>query len=200
MAKAVVFLLCLAPLASLLWRFQNDQLGANPIEFITRATGDWTLRFLVIGLAITPLRKVLGQPWLIKYRRMIGLYAFFYACLHFITYIWLDKFFDWEDAWRDVMKRPFITVGFLSFVLMIPLALTSTAGGLGRLGGKRWARRHRRVYISAIAGVVHYWWLVKSDIRDPLLYAVLTGILLAYRVGVALLGRQSASRVHASRA
>jgi len=183
--KAAVFLLCLVPLASMAWRGMHDQLGANPIEYITRATGTWTLRFLVIGLAITPARKLLKQPLLIRYRRMIGLYAFFYGCLHLTTYIWLDKFFDWGDAWKDVLKRPFITVGFLAFVAMVPLAITSTAGWIRRLGGKRWQLLHRLVYLSAIAGVIHYYWLVKSDVRLPVFYGVLTAILLSCRALVA---------------
>jgi sulfoxide reductase heme-binding subunit YedZ len=182
----VVFLLCLVPAVSLVWRGLHDQLGANPIEYITRATGTWTLRFLVIGLAVTPLRKLLKQPLLIRFRRLIGLYAFFYGCLHLLTYIWLDKFFDWSDVWKDVMKRPFITMGFLAFVTMVPLALTSTAGSIRRLGGKNWQLLHRLVYVSAIAGVIHYYWLVKSDIRLPVLYGSLTAILLAWRVIVAL--------------
>ncbi|MDZ4800503.1 MAG: protein-methionine-sulfoxide reductase heme-binding subunit MsrQ [Bryobacteraceae bacterium] len=183
--KAAVFLLCLVPLASMAWRGMHDQLGANPIEYITRATGTWTLRFLVIGLAITPARKLLKQPLLIRYRRMIGLYAFFCGCLHLTTYIWLDKFFDWGDAWKDVLKRPFITVGFLAFVAMVPLAITSTAGWIRRLGGKRWQLLHRLVYLSAIAGVIHYYWLVKSDVRLPVFYGVLTAILLSCRALVA---------------
>jgi sulfoxide reductase heme-binding subunit YedZ len=163
--------------------------GANPIEFITHATGDWTIRFLVITLAITPLRKILRLPQLIRFRRMLGLFAFFYACLHFSTWIGLDKFFDWSEMWKDVLKRRFITVGFTAFVLMIPLAITSTAGMIRRLGGKRWQLLHRAIYASAILGVIHYYWLVKSDVRKPLLYASLVGILLAWRFGTWLYGR-----------
>lgn len=180
--KALVFLLCLGPLGALGWYALHDGLGANPIEFITHFTGDWTIRFLVITLAVTPLRKLLHAPDLIRFRRMFGLYAFFYGCLHFLTYIWLDKFFDLADVWKDVVKRPFITIGFLAFVLMIPLALTSTAAAIRRLGGARWQMLHRLVYASAIAGVIHYYWLVKSDVRLPLLYGFLVGILLLYRV------------------
>src|SRR5215471_484385 len=165
--KVLVFFLCLAPVGWLGWRAWNQDLSANPIEFITRYTGDWTLRFLVFTLAITPLRKLLRLPDLIKFRRMLGLFAFFYACLHFTTYIWLDKYFDLGEMWKDVAKRRFITLGFAAFLLLIPLAITSTAGWIRRLGGKRWQALHRAVYVSAICGVAHYYWLVKSDVRKP---------------------------------
>ena len=181
--KALVFAVCLAPLALLSWRAIRGGLGANPIEYITHFTGDWTLNFLVIVLAVTPLRKLLGIPELIRFRRMLGLFAFFYGLLHFTTYIWLDKFFDLSDIGKDVLKRPFITAGFTAFVLMIPLAITSTAGWIRRLGGARWQALHRLVYFSALAGVVHYYWLVKADVRLPLAYASAVGILLLYRVG-----------------
>lgn len=187
--KAVVFLVCLVPLGLLIWRAVHGNLTANPIEYITHRTGDWTLRFLVITLAITPLRKILHLPQLIRFRRMLGLFAFFYACLHFGTWIGLDKFFAWAEMWKDVEKRRFITVGFLGFVLMIPLALTSTAGSIRRLGGKRWQRLHRLIYVSAVAGVIHYYWLVKSDKHKPLEYALLVGILLTWRLGTWLIGR-----------
>lgn len=180
--KAVVFAASLVPLAILLWRGFHNDLTANPIEFITHTTGDWTMRFLIMSLAITPLRKVLRQPLLIRYRRMLGLFAFFYVCLHFSTWIGLDKFFNWPEMWKDVQKRPFITVGFAGFVLLVPLAVTSTAGWIRRLGGKRWQLLHRLVYITAVLGVIHYFWLVKSDITKPLEYAVLVGILLSWRV------------------
>ena len=180
--KLVVFLLSLTPAAMLAWRFRQDDLGANPIEFITHSTGDWTLRFLILTLTITPLRKLAGVPQWIRFRRMLGLFAFFYGCLHLTTYLWLDKFFDLPDIWKDVVKRPFITIGFLGFVLMIPLAVTSTAGWIRRLGGRRWQLLHRLIYVSAVAGVVHYYWLVKSDVRLPLLYGSMVGVLLAYRV------------------
>ena len=182
--KALVFVFCLNPLFWLGWRALHSDLTANPIEFITHFTGDWTLRLIIITLAVTPLRKLLGLPDLIRFRRMIGLFAFFYGSLHFITYIWLDKFFDLGEMWRDVYKRRFITVGFLSFVLMIPLAVTSTAGWIRRLGGARWQRLHRLIYVSAIEGVVHYYWLVKSDVRKPVFYGCLVGILLLFRVVV----------------
>ena len=192
--KVVVFVACLAPLAWLLWKFFGSTpkdmstwgvgLGANPIEKITHATGDWTIRFLLITLSITPLRKLLRVPALIKFRRMFGLFAFFYACLHFTTYIWLDKFFNLHEMLADVAKRKFITVGFTAFVLLIPLALTSTAGSIRRLGGKRWQALHRLIYVSAIAGVIHYLWLVKADIRKPLTYGAILAVLLSYRIVV----------------
>jgi sulfoxide reductase heme-binding subunit YedZ len=180
-AKPVVFVLSLVPAALLVWRGFHDALGANPIEKITHATGDWTLRFLVLGLAVTPAREVLRMPSLIRFRRMLGLFAFFYGCLHFLTYFWLDKFFDFHEIAADVVKRPFITAGFTAFVLLVPLALTSTAWWIRMLGGRLWRMLHRLVYLSAAAGIVHYYWLVKSDIRLPLLYGMLAGVLLAYR-------------------
>ncbi len=182
--KPVVFLACLIPLALLGWKAYSGGLGANPIEVITHATGDWTLRFLIITLAITPIRKLTGRLWLIRYRRMFGLFAFFYGTLHFLTYVWLDKFFDLHDMLHDIAKRRFITVGFAGFVLLIPLALTSTKGWIRRLGGKRWQALHRLIYFSAIAGVVHYWWLVKADIREPAKYAAILAVLLGYRIAV----------------
>jgi sulfoxide reductase heme-binding subunit YedZ len=190
--KVLVFVLCLVPVAWLGWRGWRQDLSANPIEFITRYTGDWTLRFLVLTLAITPLRKLLGLPDLIKFRRMIGLYAFFYGCLHFTTYIWLDKFFDLGEMLHDVVKRPFITAGFTAFVLMIPLAITSTTGWIRRMGGKRWQMLHRLVYISGIAGSVHYYWLVKSAITRPVFYMSLVALALAIRAGYWWRGRRAA--------
>jgi len=181
--KVAVFLACLGPLAALLWKYHADDLGANPIEVITHATGDWILRFLLITLAITPLRKLTRQPWLIRFRRMLGLFAFFYGCLHFTTYIWLDQFFDWANMVKDVQKRPFITAGFTGFVLMIPLAVTSTSWAVRKMGGQRWQWLHRLIYASATAGVIHYLWLVKKDISEPLIYAGVLALLLLYRVG-----------------
>jgi sulfoxide reductase heme-binding subunit YedZ len=180
--KPLLFLLCLAPLLLLIWRYYHDQLGANPIESITHKTGDWTLRFLLITLCVTPIRKLLNQPKLARFRRMLGLFAFFYGCLHLTTWVWLDKFFDLHEMWRDVVKRRFITVGMTGFVLLIPLAVTSTAGWVRRLGFVRWQRLHRLVYFSALAGVIHYYWLVKSDVRLPLFYAGILTVLLLYRL------------------
>jgi len=187
--KVVVFLGCLVPLGVLVWRALHGQLTANPIEFITHATGDWTIRFLILTLAITPLRKMLRLPQLIRFRRMLGLFAFFYACLHFSMWIGVDKFFDWSEMMKDVQKRRFITVGFTGFALLIPLAITSTAGWIRRLGGRRWQMLHRAIYLSAVAGVIHYYWLVKSDVRKPLQYAFLVGILLVWRLAAWISGR-----------
>jgi sulfoxide reductase heme-binding subunit YedZ len=192
--KLPVFLLCLAPAFWLAWRFWQQDLTLNPLEYITHFTGDWTIRFLVITLAVTPLRKLLGMPELIRYRRMMGLSAFFYGCLHFVTYLWLDKLFDFQAILKDTAKRPFIFAGFTAFILMVPLALTSTAGWIRRLGGRRWQLLHRLVYISAIAGVVHYYWLVKSDVRLPLLYGSLVGVLLLYRVATRFVRRPAPAR------
>jgi sulfoxide reductase heme-binding subunit YedZ len=180
-AKVVVFALCLGPLLWAGWRAWNQDLTANPVEYLTHFSGDWTIRLLVTTLAVTPLRKVLGLPELIRFRRMIGLFAFFYGCLHFLVFLWLDKDFEVREMLKDVSKRPFITAGFAAFVLMVPLALTSTAGWIRRLGGRRWQLLHRLVYFSAIAAVVHYYWLVKSDTRLPVMYGSLVGMLLVYR-------------------
>jgi methionine sulfoxide reductase heme-binding subunit len=180
--KLALFPAALLPLARLAWKGFHDGLGANPIEVITHSTGDWTLILLLLTLSISPLRRITRQYWLIGVRRMIGLFAFFYASLHFLTYIWLDKFFDLHEMLKDIGKRPFITVGFSAFVLLIPLAVTSTAGWIRRLGGKNWQRLHRLIYLTAILGVTHYWWLVKADIRTPERYALLLGILLLYRI------------------
>lgn len=197
--KPIAFLASLAPLAMLVWKGFHGGLGANPIEYVTHATGTWTLRFLLLTLAITPLRRLLHMPGLIRYRRMLGLYAFFYGCLHLTTYVWLDQFFDWDHMLKDVAKRPFITAGFTAFVLMAPLALTSTRGWIRRLGGRHWQRLHRLAYVSAAAGVVHYYWLVKSDIRRPLAYGAVLAVLLAYRAynvrGGGLPWRSSASPI-----
>ena len=180
--KAMLFLAALLPLAAIVWPFLRGYTVPNPLEFIQHATGDWTLRFLLITLAISPARKLLGVPELIRFRRMLGLFAFFYACLHFTTYLWFDKLFDLHEIWKDVYKRPFITVGFTAFLLLIPLAITSTAGWVRRLGGRRWQMLHRAIYVSAICGVIHYYWLVKSAIIRPLTYAAIVAVLLAWRV------------------
>src|SRR5689334_19273117 len=180
--KPVIFLLCLTPLARLVWRGLHANLGANPIEAITHGTGDWTLTFLLVTLSITPLRKLTRQYWLIGLRRMFGLFAFFYGTLHLTTYVWLDKFFDVHEMLADVAKRRFITAGLTAFVLMIPLALTSTKGWIRRLGGKRWSALHRLIYFSAMAGVIHYIWLVKADLRKPLEYGAVLAMLLLYRL------------------
>ena len=182
--KAALFIASLYPLLRLSWFGYSDQLGANPIELITRSLGTWTLVFLLFTLSITPLRKLSGWSWLIKLRRMAGLFAFFYATLHFITYIWLDQFFDLSAIYKDVIKRPFITIGFAAFVLLIPLALTSTNAMMKRMGGKNWQLLHRLVYAIALFGVLHYWWLVKKDLTQPIIYSTVLAGLLGYRLWV----------------
>lgn len=181
--KVLVFLACLGPLTRLVWLGINDGLGANPIEFITHSTGTWTLVFMLVTLSVTPLRRITKQLWLIRLRRMLGLFAFFYACLHFTTYIWLDQFFEWDSIVKDVAKRPFITAGFAAFVLLIPLALTSTRGWIRRLG-KQWMQLHRLIYLSAALGVLHFLWLVKADIREPMIYGAVLAALLGFRLAV----------------
>lgn len=182
--KAVVFALALLPFARLVGGFFLDRLGVNPIETITRSTGTWTLVFLLITLTVTPLRRITGWNWLLRLRRMLGLFAFFYVCLHFTTYIWLDQFFDWRGIVKDIAKRPFITVGFSAFVLLIPLAATSTNAMVKRLGAARWLALHKLVYLIGMLGVVHYWWLVKKDITQPAIYGAVLAVLLGYRLVV----------------
>jgi sulfoxide reductase heme-binding subunit YedZ len=210
--KVPVFLVCLIPGAIIIWDYLHlsgllvwgalqDALStnANPVEYITHNSGDWTIRFLIITLAITPLRKLLKMPALIRYRRMMGLFAFFYVCIHFTTYIYLYANFNLHDMLADVAKRKYITVGFTAFVLMIPLAITSTAGWIRRMGGKNWILLHRLIYFSAVLGVIHYAWLVKSDERKPIQYGVLVGLLLLYRLVVWFIGKKkkAAGRVAA---
>jgi methionine sulfoxide reductase heme-binding subunit len=179
--KPAVFLACLFPFGQLAFKAYTSDLGVNPIEFITHFTGDWVLIFLLATLSVTPLRKITGWNDLIKFRRMLGLFAFFYALLHFSTYLVLDLFFDFQRIAKDILKRPYVTVGFTAFVLMIPLAITSTAGMIRRLG-KRWQQLHRLVYVAALAGVIHFYWLVKADIRRPLQYGIVLAVLLGYRL------------------
>ena len=179
--KPVVFLVCLIPFAQLAFNAYAGELGANPIETITRFTGSWSLIILIASLAVTPLRRITGWNDLIKLRRMFGLFAFFYAALHFATYMVLDLYFDFPAILKDILKRPYITVGFAAFVLMIPLAVTSTAGMIRRLG-KRWQQLHYLVYVVAILGVVHFYWLVKADISRPAQYGAVLAILLGYRL------------------
>jgi sulfoxide reductase heme-binding subunit YedZ len=180
--KAALWAAGLAPLGWMLWRGLHGRLGANPIEAITHATGDWTLRLLLLTLAITPLRLLTGWNGVVRYRRLIGLFAFFYATLHLLTYVWLDKFFDFADILRDIGQRRFVTAGMLAYFVLVPLAATSTAAWIARLGGRRWRLLHRLAYVSAAAGVVHYFWLVKSDIRLPSLYGVVLVVLLLGRI------------------
>lgn len=194
--KAGVFLLALLPFLRLVLFALTDRLGANPIEFITRNSGDWTLYFLCITLAVTPLRKWLQWPWLIKLRRMLGLFVFFYACLHFTTFIWFDHFFDLSEMVRDVVKRPFITVGFINFVLLIPLAATSTNRMVRLLGGKRWQWLHRLIYLIAPLAIVHFWWMKagKHDFAQPILMGLIVAALLLVRVIFHLRQRQAKKR------
>lgn len=182
--KPLVFVLCLIPLAFLVFDALTNNLGANPIEKITRRSGDWALRMLLITLAVTPARLLLQQPWLFRVRRMLGLFAFFYACLHITSYVVLDQFFAWDDIVKDIIKRPFITVGFIAFVLLIPLAITSTNKMIKRLGAVRWQRLHKLVYAIGCLGVLHYFWMVKADLRSPLIHATILAMLLGYRLWV----------------
>jgi len=178
--KPFLFITCLVPLAWLVWGAMNDTMGANPVETMTRETGEWVLRLLLITLAITPARKILHCPWLIKFRRMLGLFVFFYAVIHFLTYVWFDQFFDWLEILKDIKKRPFITLGFVGFILLIPLALTSTKKMMRRLG-KRWAKLHKLVYVIAVLGVLHFVLLVKADYEQPIIYGVILLALLSHR-------------------
>ena len=178
--KPAVFILCLIPLLWLVWDIVQEQLSANPIEDITHRTGDWALRFLLITLAVTPIKRLSGQVWLLRLRRMFGLYAFFYTLLHFLTYLWLDQQFLFGEILIDIGKRPYITVGFSAFILLIPLAVTSNRYAMRRLG-RRWQRLHRSVYVIAAFGVLHYLWLVKADSRDPIIYALILIALLGIR-------------------
>jgi methionine sulfoxide reductase heme-binding subunit len=190
-AKVLFFTLSLVPILVIGWRAYQGDLTANPVEFLQHQTGDWTLRFLIFTLCITPFRRLVDLPELIRFRRMLGLFAFFYVCLHFLTYLGPDQAFDVAAMLKDVVKRPFITAGFAAFVLLLPLALTSTAGWIRRLGGKRWQALHRSIYVCAILGVIHYYWLVKSDVRKPLFYGLLVGILLAWRLSNWLFKRKA---------
>jgi len=180
--RFVIFVNSLVPLTLLGWDAYKHRLGANPTEFATRTTGVLALTFLLLSLFVTPLRKMLGLPWMVKLRRMLGLYGFFYAGLHLLTYIWFDKFFDFAAIGQDIVKRPFITMGMAAFVLLVPLAITSTQGWIKRLGGKRWNRIHSAAYVAAGAGVIHYYMLVKADTREPILFGFVLLVLFAYRV------------------
>jgi sulfoxide reductase heme-binding subunit YedZ len=180
--KFVVFINSLIPLALLLWDLNRKQVGPNPLEFATRTTGMLTLVFLSLTVAITPLRRIFGINSIVKFRRMLGLFAFFYGSLHLLTYIWFDRLFNFPSVAADVLERPFILVGMTAFLLMTPLAITSTNKMVRRLGGKRWARLHRLVYLAAISGVLHFWMLVKSDVRLPLTFAFIILFLLGYRL------------------
>lgn len=179
--KAGVFAACLLPLARLVYGAFTDRLGANPIETITRSTGWWTLFLLAVTLAVTPLRRLTGANWLLRLRRMLGLFAFFYALAHFTTFIWFDHWFDAAEILKDVVKRPFVTVGFTAFLLLLPLAATSNNAMVRRLG-RNWQRLHRLVYAIAVLGVLHFWWLVKADITEPLAFGAALGLLFGLRL------------------
>jgi len=179
--KPVVFLVCLLPAVVLGWQLYVGLLGANPIDEVADSTGEWALRFLLITLLATPLRRRFGWGWTVRIRRMLGLYAFFYACIHLFTYLWLDQFFDWGEIWLDVLDRPFITVGMLAFVLLLPLAATSNHYMMRRLG-RSWKRLHRLAYLVPALGVLHFWWLVKADVLEPIVYGAVLAVLLAYRI------------------
>ena len=181
-AKWLLIVLGMLPILRLIAGFPLGWLGANPIEFITRSTGTWTLVGLAVTLSITPLRKLLNWPWLVRLRRTAGLLAFFYACLHFTTYIWFDRFFDVQDIIKDIIKRPFITVGFAAFLLLIPLAVTSKNSIIKKLGARLWQRIHYLIYLIAILEVIHYWWLFKKDLTQPIIYACVFAVLLGMRV------------------
>jgi sulfoxide reductase heme-binding subunit YedZ len=180
--KPAVFVLCLAPLVWLGWRAAAGGLGVNPIETINRSLGDWALRFLLLSLAMSPAKEIFGAPLLMRFRRMLGLFAFFCVALHLSSWIGLDQFFAWPHIWADIVKRPFITVGMLAFLSLLPLAATSTAGMIKRLGAKRWKRLHMLVYPAAALAVFHYFMMVKADIREPLIYAAVLAVLLGWRM------------------
>jgi sulfoxide reductase heme-binding subunit YedZ len=179
--KPALFIICLLPFVFLVAQAINGSLGVNPVETMTHRTGEWALRFLLITLSVTPLRRITSMTWLIKFRRMLGLFVFFYAFLHFVTYIWFDQYFDWMEILIDIPKRPFITVGFAAFVLLIPLAITSTNKMMRRLK-KNWVKLHKLVYVIAVLGVLHFLWVVKADTLEPLVYAAILLALLLYRV------------------
>ncbi|SHH60990.1 sulfite oxidase heme-binding subunit YedZ [Massilia sp. CF038] len=193
--KAALFVLALLPLARLVWLTVSGQF-VDPLEAITRGTGDWVLYLLCITLAVTPLRRLSGWNWVVKLRRMAGLFAFFYAFLHFLAFLWFDHFFDLAAMWKDVLKRPFITVGFIAFVLLIPLAVTSTNGMIKRLGGKRWQWLHRLIYLIAPLGILHFWWMKagKHNFTQPIIFGVIVAVLLGLRL---VWLRQKAVRAHA---
>lgn len=180
--KAAVWSVCLFPLGLLLYQFQTDNLGVNPIDYVTRTLGDWTLRILLASLALTPVRLLCGISWQMSLRRLLGLFAFFYASVHFSVWIVLDHFFDWEQMGADVVKRPYITVGVLALILLVPLAATSTTRMVKRLGGHNWRRLHKLVYLIGVLAVLHYLWLAKKGVNDPFLYAGVLGVLLGIRL------------------
>ena len=190
LVKPIIFILCLLPLTLLFRDFYLDELGANPFEVLTRSTGEWTLRFVLITLAMTPLRRITGAAWPLRFRRMFGLFTFFYVCVHLLTYLWLDHFFDWEEIVTDIVKRPYITLGMLAFLFLTPLALTSTKKMMKRLG-KRWKSLHKLIYAIGILGVLHFLLLVKADLREPIIYAAILFVLFLVRLKPQLLQKVS---------
>jgi len=182
--KFLILVNALVPLGLLLWDVYHKRVGANPLEFVTRTTGMLTLLFLLISLAVTPVRKITGLDWLVKFRRMLGLFAFFYGFLHLMTYLWFDRYFNFKTVPGDIASRPFIAIGMAAFFLMVPLAITSTNKMVKRLGGKRWSRLHNLIYVAGIAGVLHFWLLVKSDTRLPLTFGFILLLLLGHRLFV----------------
>lgn len=179
--KPILFLICLLPLTYISWLYYNNALGANPIEKVTRFSGDWALRFLLITLTVTPLRRMTGQAWLLRLRRMLGLFCFFYGCCHVASYVVLDQFFAWDEIWKDIIKRPYITIGMFTFISLVPLAVTSTNKMMKRLGGRNWKKLHQLVYVAGVGAVAHYLFLVKADASNPLLYGGALVVLLGYR-------------------
>jgi len=198
-AKIVLFVACLAPAAWILYVALTGQLAAEPIKDLEHRTGDWAIRFILLTLAVTPIRRLTGWNEVIRYRRMVGLFAFFYVTVHFLTYLVLDQFFAWHYIVEDVAKRPYITVGFASFLMLIPLAVTSTRGWIRRLGGKRWNRLHTLIYVAAAGGVLHYLWLVKADERVPIAYGTILVVLLAARLAHRRSHQRTARRVAPAR-
>ncbi|MEO6724261.1 MAG: protein-methionine-sulfoxide reductase heme-binding subunit MsrQ [Blastocatellia bacterium] len=181
-AKVAIFVNAAVPASLLFWDAYHHRLGANPPEFVLHTTGTLTLVFLLLSLAVTPLRKMLGLPWIVQFRRVLGLFAFFYGCLHLLSYTWFDKAFNLRAIASDTIKRPFIFLGMLGFLILVPLAVTSTNKMIKRLGGRRWNRLHKMVYVAAVSGVLHYYLLVKADTRIPLAFGAVLAVLLAYRV------------------
>lgn len=186
--KPIIFILCLLPLALLFRNFYLDQLGANPFEVLTRSTGEWTLRFVLITLAMTPLRRITGAAWPLRFRRMFGLFTYFYVCVHLLTYLWLDHFFDWEEIFTDIVKRPYITFGLLAFLFLTPLAFTSTKKMMKRLG-RHWKSLHKLIYAIGVLGVLHFLLLVKADFREPIIYTIILSVLFVVRLKPQLLAK-----------
>ncbi len=191
-AKPIVFVLALGPLAWIIWTAVSSglgptgPLGANPIEYINRYLGDWAIRFLLLSLAVTPVRGITGWNWIMRFRRMIGLYAFFYVCLHLSSYIGLDQFFDWGEIWKDIIKRNYITVGMLTFLMLVPLAATSTNGMVKRLGGKRWTNLHKLIYVAGVTSCFHFYMMRKGVQLEPIIYGAIAGVLLGNRLAAHL--------------